>query len=125
MDNGTMTPEYRLKLRPDPRLPGLLSQYLSEDSIAEMAVPSYFHWNPLVRWIISERLRVILECAGFDPSDNVLDFGTGTGVLLQSLSPAVSQVLATDLRTEAVRCACRLLKLQNVRVLELEEFWGL
>ena len=25
----------------------------------EMAIPSYLHWNPLVRWIISERLRVL------------------------------------------------------------------
>ena len=59
-----------------------------------------FHWNPAVRWVITKRLNTIVRVSGFNSSDTVLDFGTGTGILLPTLSRMVKSVLATDLRPE-------------------------
>jgi hypothetical protein len=30
---------------------------IEQDVINEMAIPSYVHWNPAVRWIIRERFK--------------------------------------------------------------------
>jgi hypothetical protein len=30
-----------------------------DHELYEMAIPSYLHWNPLVRWIIRERLYTV------------------------------------------------------------------
>lgn len=76
---------------------------------AEMAVPSYSHRNPLIRWLFWKRLDVAVEFAALRPSDAVLDFGTGSGILLPTLAAGAGRVAATDIelvpgrRTAAAR----------------------
>jgi predicted TPR repeat methyltransferase len=118
LNTGTTTDMHAI----DPRIKASLPDVLTTDEIAEMAVPSYYHWNPFVRWIILERLRTILQMSNFQPSDIALDFGTGTGVLLPKLANLVQGVLATDIRTAAARKYADLLKFRNVRIIELSEF---
>ncbi len=50
----------------------------------EMAVPSYSHSNPLIRWLFWKRLDVALDLAQLRPNEAVLEFGIGSGVLLPS-----------------------------------------
>ena len=64
---------------------------------AEMAVPSYAHWNPLIRWLFWQRLDTAVAFADLAPGAAVLDFGTGSGILLPSLAPVAKRIVATDI----------------------------
>ena len=69
---------------------------LRKEDRDEMAVPSYTHPNPLIRWLFWSRLDAALELAGLRPGLRVLDFASGSGVLLPSLVAAGCRVAATD-----------------------------
>jgi 2-polyprenyl-3-methyl-5-hydroxy-6-metoxy-1,4-benzoquinol methylase len=57
----------------------------------EMAIPSYLHRNPFIRWIVARRMQVVLELLDLRPSESLLDFGCGTGMLLlQIRTPQVT-----------------------------------
>jgi len=62
-----------------------------------MAVPSYAHWNPLIRWLFWQRLDTAVSFADLVPGAAVLDFGTGSGILLPSLAPVAQKIVATDI----------------------------
>jgi 2-polyprenyl-3-methyl-5-hydroxy-6-metoxy-1,4-benzoquinol methylase len=64
---------------------------------AEMAVPSYAHWNPLIRWLFWQRLDTAIRFADLARGAAVLDFGTGSGILLPSLAPVAQKIVATDI----------------------------
>lgn len=113
------------KVHPDPRILQNIPSEIDGYGVAEMAIPSYFHRNPFVRYIIRARLDEILRIGGFAPADVVLDFGTGTGILIPELCQRVSGVLGTDLRTEIARRMVWLSEIPNARILELEDFWTL
>lgn len=51
-------------------------------TLDEIALPSLFHSNPLVRWITATRIKRALTL--IEPKDNIwlLDFGCGPGILL-------------------------------------------
>jgi 2-polyprenyl-3-methyl-5-hydroxy-6-metoxy-1,4-benzoquinol methylase len=68
-----------------------------------MAVPTYTHRNPLIRWIFWQRHRHIFRLAALQPNQRVLDFGTGTGALLPSLCSVTENIHATDLRDDIAR----------------------
>lgn len=70
---------------------------------AEMAIPSYTHANPLIRWLFWSRLDTALTIAGVSRGERVLDFGTGSGVLLPSLVATGAHVVATDVQLEPAR----------------------
>ena len=70
---------------------------------AEMAIPSYCHPNPLIRWLFWSRLDTALALAGVSRGERVLDFGTGSGVLLPSLVATGAHVAATDVQLEPAR----------------------
>jgi 2-polyprenyl-3-methyl-5-hydroxy-6-metoxy-1,4-benzoquinol methylase len=111
-----------VRVRPDDRIRQNLPESFTDDNIAEMAIPSYFHRNPFVRYIITERLCEIIRVGGFCDSDAVLDFGTGTGILLPELSRRVHTVIGTDLRTGLARRMLHLHGCPNARIVEIEEF---
>jgi 2-polyprenyl-3-methyl-5-hydroxy-6-metoxy-1,4-benzoquinol methylase len=63
----------------------------------EMAIPTYLHSNPLIRWLFWKKHEVIAEFATIDSEDTVLDFGCGIGVFLPTLCHLAGKVYATDL----------------------------
>jgi 2-polyprenyl-3-methyl-5-hydroxy-6-metoxy-1,4-benzoquinol methylase len=76
---------------------------LSPAEAAEMAVPSYCHRNPLIRWLFWRRLDQAWRLAGVRPGDAVFDFGIGSGVLLPSLKPLAGRVAGSDLHMAPAR----------------------
>lgn len=70
---------------------------LDDAERAEMAVPSYAHRNPLIRWLFWNRLDTAVRLADLRPGAAVLDFGSGSGILLPSLTPYATRIVATDL----------------------------
>ncbi len=73
---------------------------ISEQNKDEMAIPSYLHANPLIRWLMWKRLEYITQCAKITKDMTVLDFGCGIGVFLPTLSDFAKTVYAIDLFPE-------------------------
>jgi len=70
---------------------------LSEHQRDEMAIPSYLHANPLIRWLMWRRYEVIAALAAFDRSMTVLEFGCGVGLFLPTMARECARVYAVDL----------------------------
>jgi len=86
--------------------------------VDEMAVPSYIHWNPLIRWLMWKRLAVVQElCRGLRINTGV-DFGTGTGVMLSFLAEISKHVIAIDKCIAPATRLCKRYKLQNIELYE-------
>ena len=85
---------------------------------AEMAVPSYSHPNPLIRWLFWQRLDTAVRFADLKPGAAVLDFGTGSGILLPSLATVAKRIVATDieLAPSQATAAARSIKVEFVSV---------
>ena len=45
-------------------------------------------------------LHAFLDKAGFNSKDEVLDIGTGTGIIAQTISPRVKKVVGIDISQE-------------------------
>ncbi len=63
----------------------------------EMAIPSYSHANPLIRWLMWKRLEYTFLLSLGGNYESVLDFGCGVGVFLPTLANNFSNVYAIDL----------------------------
>lgn len=86
----------------------------------EMAVPSYTHWNPVVRWLMWRRLDVVQGfCTDFD-IERALDYGTGTGVMLPFLSKTAKHVVALDQLISPAERLCKRYELGNVELYEID-----
>lgn len=48
----------------------------------EMAIPSYLHDNPLIRWLMWQRYEKIEKLALLEKPKSVLEFGCGLGLFL-------------------------------------------
>jgi 2-polyprenyl-3-methyl-5-hydroxy-6-metoxy-1,4-benzoquinol methylase len=70
---------------------------ITTQAIDEMAIPSYLHWNPLIRWLMWKRYDAVLALADLRPEMTVLEFGCGLGLLLPTLAAHVRRVYAIDL----------------------------
>lgn len=68
-----------------------------DDTQSEMAIPSYLHPNPLVRWLMWRRYEVIADWLNLDQQSRVLEFGCGVGIFLPSLCSTGSTIFALDL----------------------------
>lgn len=68
-----------------------------------MAIPSYLHSNPAMRWIAWRRLEVVAELLRDSSARTVLDFGCGTGVLFDEASQIADQVYGVDIVLEPAR----------------------
>jgi hypothetical protein len=80
-----------------------LTSELSSASRAEMAVPSYCHWNPLIRGLFWARLDEALGLAELKADESVFEFGVGSGILLPSLHRAAHRVAGTDVLLSPAR----------------------
>ncbi|MFO0728571.1 MAG: class I SAM-dependent methyltransferase [Myxococcota bacterium] len=86
----------RYRLRHRAVIRAILSR-AQKGSLDEAAFPAYSHRNPLIHWLFWERLAVVmryLEAQG--RFETVLDFGTGSGVMLPFLAERAGKVLAYD-----------------------------
>lgn len=85
---------------PDATLAEMASQ-LSEHDRDEMAIPSYRHRNPAMRWMAWRRVEVVAkrlrELTSKGKVGTLVDFGCGTGVLFEEESSAASRVVGVDL----------------------------
>ncbi len=61
-----------------------------------MAIPTYMHQNPLIRWLMWKRYDCLAEMLDIN-SGTVLEFGCGIGLFLSELDKHYSQVFAIDL----------------------------
>ena len=75
----------------DARVPGMTAHDRDE-----MAIPSYLHWNPLIRWLMWRRYEVVAELAELRPATRVLEFGCGIGLFLPTLAARAGTVYAVD-----------------------------
>lgn len=75
----------------------------------EMAIPSYLHRNPAMRWMAWRRVELLarrLRAAARERADGfaaVLDYGCGTGVLFEEASRVAERVYGVDLVLEPAR----------------------
>jgi SAM-dependent methyltransferase len=96
-----------------------IAKGLSDEDRAEMAIPSYLHRNPALRWMAWRRLEVVVDAlkrlAPRKGSDSVvLDFGCGSGVLFRDTLARYDRVIGVDLVLTAARALVSELKLDRV-----------
>jgi predicted TPR repeat methyltransferase len=99
----------RMKRIPQ-HLLSLMADSVSDDDRDEMAIPSYQHRNPLLRWMAWRRLEVVAEffresCGKINDgaAHTVMDFGCGTGVLFDESSQVADQVYGVDIVLDPAR----------------------
>jgi 2-polyprenyl-3-methyl-5-hydroxy-6-metoxy-1,4-benzoquinol methylase len=85
-----------------------MAAHLSEDDRDEMAIPSYLHSNPVMRWmawrrveVVAQRLKQLFADGAKDCA--VVDFGCGTGVLLDQSLQGARRVVGVDLVLDSAR----------------------
>lgn len=69
---------------------------INEHDRDEMAIPTYMHQNPLIRWLMWRRYDCLAEMLD-DQADAALEFGCGIGLFLSELDTHYTQVFAIDL----------------------------
>jgi len=81
-----------------------------------MALPSYLHPNPAMRWMATARLRVVARWAleRMHAASTVLDYGCGVGVLFATLSPRATRLYGVDLVLVPARTTADHYQLPNV-----------
>lgn len=70
---------------------------ISPDMLDEMALPSFFHKNLLVRWITHSRIRKALRLLDFKEGMRILDFGCGPGILFLQLPQGAGEYFGVDI----------------------------
>ncbi|MBM3143944.1 MAG: class I SAM-dependent methyltransferase [Chloroflexi bacterium] len=96
-----------------------MASYLSEEEAAEMAIPSYLHKNPLMRWMANRRIRTLIEWLNIykNPFGAALDYGCGVGILFQAASAAFQTVYGVDLVLKPAEMLIAAYDLKNVELL--------
>ena len=97
---------------------------LPADERDEMAIPSYLHRNPALRWMawrrvqaLADRLRGTAEGWSRGGERHIVDFGCGTGVLFEEASRIADRVIGVDTVLGAARLLVRELGLTKVTLL--------
>ena len=105
-----------------------MAESISAEDRDEMAIPSYLHRNPAMRWMAWQRLDVVaklLHDSSGDTNGNsaitVMDFGCGTGVLFDEASKIADQVFGIDIVLEPARLLVDEWGLDKVSLLDPED----
>lgn len=93
-----------------------------------MAIPSYLHRNPAMRWMAWRRLELVARFlretqipAVDSPGQTIMDFGCGTGVLFDEASQIADKVYGVDIVLEPARMLVDEWGLDKVTVLDTEQ----
>ncbi len=84
-------------------LTGRVVDGMSEHDRDEMAIPSYLHGNPLIRWLMWRRYETIAAMLPAGAGGAVLEFGCGVGLFLPHLCERYETVYAVDLFPQFAR----------------------
>jgi 2-polyprenyl-3-methyl-5-hydroxy-6-metoxy-1,4-benzoquinol methylase len=73
-----------------------------------MAIPSYLHPNPLMRWMAWRRVEVVADrlqalCARRNGQPAIVDFGCGTGILFDEALRCGRPVIGVDVVLDSAR----------------------
>ncbi len=105
-----------------------LSASLDRHASDESAVPSYTHWNPLIRWLMFRRLeitrRMALAALAREPGragSAVLDFGCGVAMMVPALGPRVETLFVCDEQLAPARATIAHFGARNVSCLAKDE----
>lgn len=93
-----------------------------------MAIPSYLHRNPAMRWMAWRRLDVVAEflrdsCKTVNGSAGltIVDFGCGTGVLFEEASKLADRVYGIDIVLKPAQLLIDNWQLNKVSLLDPDE----
>ena len=91
--------------RPDAGTLREIRASLAEHDADEMALPSYLHANPALRWMAWRRVEVVARHLRehLPRGGRVLDFGCGAGVLFEEEAARASMVFGADLVLDGAR----------------------
>lgn len=76
---------------------------LPDAAVREMAVPSYTHPNPLIRWLFWGRLDLAVRLADPRRGERIFEFGVGSGILLPTHRVMASRIACADLDLRPAR----------------------
>jgi len=101
---------------------------VSQEDKDEMAIPSYLHRNPAMRWMAWKRVTVTAQffrdsCKSHNGESGatVMDFGCGTGVLFDEASQYADTVYGVDIVLEPARLLVDEWELDKVTLLSPEQ----
>jgi 2-polyprenyl-3-methyl-5-hydroxy-6-metoxy-1,4-benzoquinol methylase len=94
---------------------------IRSEVLDEMAIPSYLHWNPFVRWIIRKRLRCMEQIVSQGQMERLLDFGCGLGLLGESLYRRARHLYLCDRELRLASTMVSKYGLQDMTLLPPEE----
>jgi len=95
---------------------------ITQNDIDEMAIPSHLHPNPLIRWLMWERYKVIARISRLEKDTKVLEFGCGAGLFLPTLAYNCQEVYAIDLFPQFAK---RLTSRRNLAIKYLDDLSSL
>ena len=105
-----------------------MADSVSAEDRDEMAIPSYLHRNPVMRWMAWRRLEVVaeflrhsFESTGGNSPRTIMDFGCGTGVLFDEASQLADHVIGVDLVLEPARMLLGSWDLDKVSLMHPDE----
>ena len=75
----------------------------SSPASSNMAIPSYLHRNPLVQWVVSRRMELVISFIGNVGDKKLLDYGCGTGILFLQLPKGRARYIGVDLDLSTAR----------------------
>ena len=95
-------------MKPDLIEPDVLREMaalLDAEDRDEMAIPSYLHPNPALRWMAWSRIHAVVELIATccPQGGSALDYGCGTGVLFESILRRADSLVGVDLVLDAAR----------------------
>ena len=95
---------------------------ITKEEKDEMAIPSYLHKNPIMRWMVYSRVKVLWQwmVSYNHPTMNILDYGCGTGVLLPGASSIAKQVYGVDIVLTPSRLLVEHFNLPNINLITPE-----
>lgn len=105
-----------------------MAKKLPREDRDEMAIPSYLHRNPAMRWMAWRRVEVTArffrdscETLNGESRPTVMDFGCGTGVLFYEASKIAERVYGVDVVLDSARLLVDEWGLDKVTLLSPEQ----